>query len=85
MTAGFLQKACRFQTVKKVRNRQNQATNTKRFTDSKDWILRFVFSIKPTDPVIARRARAPDAAIFDETICHPVTNYGRAERNRTLE
>ena len=28
---------------------------------------------------------APDAAIFDGTICHPVTNYGRAERNKALE
>ena len=35
--------------------------------------------------VIARRARAPDAAIFNETICHPGTNYGCAERNRTLK
>ena len=30
-------------------------------------------------------AFAPDAAIFNETICHPVTNYGCAERNRTLK
>ena len=30
-------------------------------------------------------AFAPDAAIFDGTICHPGTNYGCAERNRTLE
>ena len=28
---------------------------------------------------------APDAAIFNESICHPGTKYGRAERNRTLE
>ena len=28
---------------------------------------------------------APDAAILNETICHPVTKYGRAKRNRTLE
>ena len=28
---------------------------------------------------------APDAAIFDGSICHPETNYGRAERNRTLK
>jgi hypothetical protein len=28
---------------------------------------------------------APDAAIFDGTICHPGTNYGCAERNRTLK
>ena len=28
---------------------------------------------------------APDAAIFDDAICHPGTNYGCAERNRTLE
>ena len=34
------------------------------------------FPRKPTRFVIARRARAPDAAIFNETICHPVTNYG---------
>ena len=44
-----------------------------------------MFSIKPTDSVIARRARAPDAAIFNESICHRVTNYGCAERNRTLK
>ena len=73
------------QAVKKVRNRQNQSTNKKRFTGSEDWILRSVFSIKPTDSVIARRARAPDAAILNETICHPVTKYGRTERNRTLK
>ena len=30
-------------------------------------------------------AFAPDAAIFNGTICHPGTNYGCAERNRTLE
>ena len=42
------------------------------------------FSAKPTKFVIARRARAPDAAIFDGTICHPGTNYGCAERNRTI-
>ena len=29
-------------------------------------------------------AFAPDAAIFNETICHPGTNYGCAERNRTI-
>ena len=34
------------------------------------------FPAKPTKFVIARRARAPDAAIFNETICHPETNYG---------
>ena len=34
------------------------------------------FSANPTRFVIARRARAPDAAIFNETICHPETNYG---------
>ena len=27
---------------------------------------------------------APDAAIFNETICHPGTNYGCAGRNRTI-
>jgi len=70
--------ASSFQSVKKVRTRQKQATNKKRFTESEDWILRSVFS--PTDPVIARRARAPDAAIFNDAICHSVTNYGRAER-----
>ena len=43
------------------------------------------FPAKPTRFVIARRARAPDAAIFDGTICHPGTNYGCAERNRTLK
>ena len=30
-------------------------------------------------------AFAPDAAIFNESTCHPGTNYGCAERNRTLE
>ena len=45
----------------------------------------FRFPAKPTSLVIARRARAPDAAIFDGTICHPVTNYGCAERNRTIK
>ena len=44
----------------------------------------FRFPAKPTRFVIARRARAPDAAIFDETICHPGTNYGCTERNRTI-
>ena len=68
------------QAVKKVRNRQNQSPNKNRFTESEDRILRSVFSIKPTDSVIARRARAPDAAIFNDAICHPVTKYGRAER-----
>ena len=67
--------ASSFQTVKKVRTRQKQATNKKRFTESEDWILRSVFS----DSVIARRARAPDAAIFNEAICHPETKYGCAE------
>ena len=43
------------------------------------------FPAKPTRFVIARRARAPDAAIFDGTICHPEANYGCAERNRTLK
>ena len=27
----------------------------------------------------------PDAAIFNDAICHPVTKYRYAERNRTLE
>ena len=54
--------------------------------ESEGWILRSVFSIEPTDSVIARRAHfAPDAAIFDGTICHPVTNYGCTERNKALE
>ena len=44
----------------------------------------FRFPANPTRFVIARRARAPDAAIFDETICRPETNYGCAERNRTI-
>ena len=38
----------------------------------------FRFPAKPVSLVIARRARAPDAAIFNETICHPGTNYGCA-------
>ena len=44
----------------------------------------FRFPAKPTRFVIARRARAPDAAIFNKTICHPEANYGCAERNRTI-
>ena len=40
---------------------------------------------KPIKFVIARRARAPDAAIFNDAICYPETKYGRAERNRALE
>ena len=53
--------------------------------ESEGWILRSVFSIEPIDSVIARRARAPDAAIFDDAICHSETNYGRKERNKALE
>ena len=30
------------------------------------------------------RIFAPDAAIFDGTICHSGTNYGCAERNKTI-
>ena len=45
----------------------------------------FRFPAKPTRFVIARRARAPDAAIFNRTICHSVANYGCTERNRTLK
>ena len=36
----------------------------------------FRFPAKPPRFVIARRARAPDAAIFNESTCHPGTNYG---------
>ena len=43
------------------------------------------FSAKPTKFVIARRACAPNAAIFNDAICHSETKYGCAERNRTLE
>ena len=39
----------------------------------------FRIPAKPIKFVIARRARAPDAAIFNESICHPGTNYGCAE------
>ena len=35
---------------------------------------------KPPGLVIARRARAPDAAIFNDALCRSVTKYGRAER-----
>ena len=46
----------------------------------------FRFPAKPIKFVIARRAHfAPDAAIFDDAICHSVTNYGCAERNRALK
>ena len=41
---------------------------------------RSVFPAKPINFVIARRARAPDAAIFDGTFCHSATKYGRTER-----
>ena len=54
--------------------------------ESKGWILRSVFSIEPIDSVIARRAHfAPDAAIFDGSICYPGTKYGCTERNKALE
>ena len=50
-----------------------------------------MFSIKPTDSVIARRARAPDAAIFNDAICHPeqnsllgATNLGLHSRSKCL-
>ena len=45
----------------------------------------FRFPANPTRFVIARRARAPDAAILNGTIRRPGTNYGCAERNRTLK
>ena len=45
----------------------------------------FRFPAKPTRFVIVRRARAPDAAILNGTICHSVANYGCTERNRTLK
>ena len=42
---------------------------------------RSVFPAKPINFFIARRAHfAPDAAIFDDAICHAVTKYGRTER-----
>ena len=43
------------------------------------------FPAKPTRFVIARRARAPDAAIFNEAICHSETKYGCTKRNRSLK
>ena len=43
------------------------------------------FPAKPISLVIARRARAPDAAIFNGTRRHPGTKYGCAGRIRTLE
>ena len=44
------------------------------------------FFIKPTSFVSLRGGRifAPDAAILNESICHPGTKHGRTERNRTL-
>ena len=39
----------------------------------------FRFPAKPIKFVIARRARAPDAAIFNETNRHPETKYGESE------
>lgn len=38
----------------------------------------FRFPAKPIKFVIARRARAPDAAIFDGTKRHPGTKHGKA-------
>ena len=38
----------------------------------------FRFPTKPVNFVIARRARAPDAAIFDGTKRHPGTKHGKA-------
>ena len=38
----------------------------------------FRFPAKPIKFVIARRARAPDAAIFDGTKRHPGTRHGKA-------
>ena len=57
---------------------------------SASYFKRFVpeivrFPAKPTRFVIARRARAPDAAIFDDAICQPGSDYGCAERNRALK
>ena len=43
------------------------------------------FSANPTRFVIARRARAPDAAILNGAICHPGMNYGCAGRSRTMK
>ena len=39
----------------------------------------FRFPAKPIKFVIARRARAPDAAILNETKRHPETKYGESE------
>ena len=41
----------------------------------------FRFSAKPAKFVIARRARAPDAAIFDGTRRHPGTRHDETERD----
>ena len=53
--------------------------------------MRSVFSIEPIDFVIARRALAPDAAIFNDAICHPeqnsllgATNLGLHSRSKCL-
>ena len=44
-----------------------------------------VFPQNPPDLSLrGGRIFAPDAAIFDGTICHPGTNYGCAKRNRTI-
>ena len=45
----------------------------------------FRFPAKPIKFVIARRARAPDAAIFDDAFCHSVTKYSYPYRNITLK
>ena len=47
--------------------------------DSKLFVPKIApFSSKPISFVIARRARAPDAAIFDGTRRHPGTKHGKA-------
>ena len=45
----------------------------------------FRFPAKPIKFVIARWARAPDAAIFDDSFCHSVTKYSYPYRNITLK
>ena len=70
------------QTVKKVRNRQNQSTNKKCFYGIRrlDFAFRFFDQTYRFCHCEEGAAFAPDAAIFNDAICHSVTKYGRAER-----
>ena len=78
MTAGFLQ-SLPLSDCQKSPELSKSGNKYETFYGFQRLDFAFRFPAKPIRFVIARRARAPDAAIFDETICHSVTNYGRAE------